>query len=184
MRISEMFGTITTGTLYPRTRGGEVRTTRFCNRAAASRVIGTSSLCALVISTLFGPMGSAASDSGSEIVRVKNALSAALSTETKADYPAFYAFLSARAKAKLRREDGVRTAEDYRKLRIKSEAKWLKNDLLSVRAVNGHKYSALSRAEVAETGETERFCVRYMLVFEGAWKIDQWQYLDSCPSSK
>jgi len=127
-------------------------------------------------------MGSAASESGSEVGQVKDVLSAAFATETKGDYSAFYGFLSNRAKAKLLRDDRVRTAEDYRKLRIKGEAKWLKNDLLSVRSLKGHKYSAVSRAEVEQTGENDRFCVLYTLVFEGSWKIDKWKYLDSCPS--
>lgn len=128
-------------------------------------------------------MVSAASESGSEARQVKDVLSAAFAAETKGDYSAFYGFLSERAKAKLLRDDGVRTAEDYRKLRIRGEAKWLKNNLLSVRALKEHRYSAVSRADVEETGETDQFCVRYTLVFEGSWKIDQWKYLDSCPSA-
>lgn len=127
-------------------------------------------------------MGSAASESDSEVGQVKDVLSAAFAIETKGDYSAFFSFLSERARAKLLRDNGVRTAEDYRKLRIKGEAKWLKNDLLSVRALKDHRYSAVSRAEVEETGETDRFCIRYTIVFEGSWKIDQWKYLDSCPS--
>lgn len=113
---------------------------------------------------------------------MRDVLSAALAAETKGDYSSFYSFLSDRARAKLLRDDGVRTAEDYRKLRIKGEAKWLKNVVIEVRALKDHKYSATSKADVSETGETDQFCVRYTLVLEGAWKIDNWKYLDFCPN--
>ena len=136
----------------------------------------------LVFLALLAPRLVVASESASEVQQVKEVLSAAFAAETKGEYPVFYSFLSERAKAKLLRDDGVRTPEDYRKLRIKGEAKWLKNDLLSVRALKDHKYSAISRADVKETGEADQFCVRYVLVFEGAWKIDSWKYLDSCPN--
>jgi len=139
--------------------------------------------CVLLILACWNAAGSTGDLQNPQFERAKATLSAAFAAEVKEDYPAFYAFFSKRAKSMLQREEGVRTPEDYRNLRVSGEARWLKHELLSLKPLKNGKYAAVSRATVEETGETDRFCVRYVLVLEeGNWKINDWNYMKACPS--
>src|SRR5262245_13733783 len=150
------------------------------------RVIGLGCLCyscavlALAMHALTSAAGAQADSAEGSIMKM---LAAAFAAETRADYVAFYGFLSKRSQLDLLKQEKVRTAADYRKLRMSSEARWLQNELLSLQPRKNGKYVAVSRATVEETGETDRFCVRYTLILEsGNWKIDEWEYLKVCPA--
>jgi hypothetical protein len=137
-------------------------------------------LCAVL--SFAGGNAAAQKSQTSRSEQARAALLAAFAAETKQDYISFYGFFSKAGKRYLLKQAQVRTAEDYRLLRIRGEAHWFKHELLTLKPRKDGKYAAVSRASIEEMGERDEACVGYVLVLEeGKWKIDDWAFLKACP---
>lgn len=97
--------------------------------------------------------------------------------EDHGDYVVVYRLLSRGLKQRLHDEQRVNNAEDYRRLRESSEARW--NDLheSSSRATGAGSATIKFRATIEENGECEKVLGTLRLVLEKQrWKIDVIDY--------
>ena len=98
------------------------------------------------------------------------------SLEEEQKYADIYDLLSQRLRNDLKNFD-VSSPEEYRALRLKSEARWFDFRILSKHEVNSTTVRFKVRATVEESGEREEVVSTYYLIeSNGTWKLDRWEY--------
>ncbi len=156
------------------TRSPHTFTLDFMTGASLSRLI------ALLVVALFAwcPTYTIASDGpkGSLEGGISTVVRSYISAEEKQDYARVYLSLSHGMKERLRRENVVKSANDYRKLRQSSEARWY-DFVETKRNVKAETATVLLNVTIEESGEKERVPVTVRLVMQdGHWRIDAIEY--------
>jgi len=97
--------------------------------------------------------------------------------EISKNYNSIYNQFSKNYKIKLKNNSNVRTADDYKRLRISSESKWYHFRIIEQSLDARKRVKFLVEATVQETGEEEQVTVAYFFVRERIlWKIDEIDY--------